>query len=110
MKKGLLVLGACALAISVSATATDDPFAEDEAVLRLDGLDLSTADGQQRLAIRLDQAARAVCGDRLSSVHLAANAKARECRTAVIAEVRTQIEARMANSSIVPDIRLASSR
>jgi UrcA family protein len=110
MKKGLLVLGACALATSVSAAAAESPFAEDEAILRLDGLDLSTADGQQRLAIRMDQAARAVCGDRLSSVHLAANAKARECRTAVIADVRTQMEARMANVASAPGTQLASSR
>ena len=40
MKKGLWVLGACALATSVSATATDNPFARDETILRLDGLDL----------------------------------------------------------------------
>lgn len=110
MKKGLLVLGACALATSVSTAAAESPFAEDETILRLDGLDLSTADGQQRLAIRMDQAARAVCGDRLSSVHLAAEAKARECRTAVIADVRTQIEARMANAAIAPGTQLASSR
>jgi UrcA family protein len=110
MKKGLLVLGACALATSVSAIAAESPFAEDEAVLRLDGLDLSTADGQQRLAIRMDQAARAVCGDRMASVHLVADAKARECRRAVIADVRTQIEARMANAATAQGTQLASSR
>jgi UrcA family protein len=99
MKKGLLVLGICALATSVTAAASESPFAKDEAVLRLEGLDLSTADGQQRLAIRMDQAARAVCGDRLSSVHLAAAAKAEACRTAVIADIRDQIETRMAQAS-----------
>jgi len=99
MKKGLLVLGACALVTSISATATENPFAKDETILRLDGLDLATSDGQQRLAIRMDQAARAVCGDRLASVHLAAGAKAQECRTAVIADIRTQIEARMATKA-----------
>ena len=108
MKKGLLVLGACALSTSVSAIAAESPFAQDEAVLRLDGLDLSTADGQQRLAIRMDQAARAVCGDQLASVHLAADAKARECRTAVIADIRTQIEDRMAH--MATGTQLASNR
>ena len=110
MKKGLLVLGACALATSVSAAATDNPFAKDETILRLDGLDLSTADGQQRLAIRMDKAARTVCGDRLSSVHLALDAKARECRTAVIADIRAQIETRMADTAQASGIQLASSR
>lgn len=105
MKKGLLVLGACALLTSVSATA--NPFAKDEAVLRLDGIDLSTADGQQRLAIRMDAAARAVCGDRLASVHLATAAKAEACRTAVIADIRDQIEAHVANAK-VSNTQLAS--
>jgi UrcA family protein len=110
MKKGLLVLGACTLLTSVSAAAAENPFAKDEAVLRLSGLDLSTAEGQQRLAIRMDQAARAVCGDRLASVHLAADAKAQECRSAVIADIRTQIEARTANAEATSGIQLASSR
>lgn len=110
MKKGLWVLGACALATSVSAAATDNPFARDETVLRLDGLDLSTADGQQRLAIRMDNAARTVCGDRLASVHLAADTRARECRTAVIADIRAQIEARVADAAKGPGMQLASSR
>lgn len=109
MKKGLLVLAACAMASSASAAnTTNDPFVQDKATLRLDGLDLSTADGQQRLAIRMDQAARAVCGDGLSSIHLVLGASERECRTAVIADIRTQIEARIAANA--PQTKLASSR
>jgi len=96
MKIGLLALAAIGLATSASAATTDNPFAEEKTMLRLDGLDLSTADGQQRLAIRMDQAARTVCGDRLASVHLALGERERECRTAVVADIRTQIEARMA--------------
>jgi UrcA family protein len=110
MKKGLLVMGACALLTSVSATAADNPFAKDEAIVRLTGLDLATAEGQQRLAIRMDAAARAVCGDRLASVHLAADTKAAECRTSVIADIRTQIEARMAKAGTTSGIQLASIR
>lgn len=110
MKKGLLVLGACALATSMSAAATDNPFARDEAVLRLDGLDLSTAQGQQRLAIRMDQAARTVCGDRLASVHLNMDARARECRTAVLADIRTEIEARTAVAARAGQTQLALAR
>lgn len=107
MKTGLLALAAFAVASSASAaTTTENPFAQDKATLRLDGLDLSTADGQQRLAIRMDQAALAVCGDnRLSSVHLALGERSRECRTEVLANIRSQIEARTAvavNTSATP--------
>ena len=112
MKKGFLALAACAMASSAAAATTDmpanDPFVEETATLRLDGLDLSTVDGQQRLAIRMDDAARAVCGDRLTHVHLAVAAKARECQTAVKADIRAQIEARMADNAT--PTRLASSR
>lgn len=114
MKTGILVLAACALATSAAAAATtttnDNPFAQDKAILQLKGLDLSTADGQQRLAIRMDQAARAVCGDRLSTVHLALAERARECRTAVIADIRSQIEARTADAAKAPKTELASAR
>ena len=109
MKKGLLALAAvCALATSASAATTENPFAQDKATVRLDGLDLSTADGQQRLAIRMDQAARAVCGDRVSSVHLALGARARECRNFVVADIRAQIESRMAANA--SQTQLASNR
>lgn len=110
MTKGLFALAACVAAISIPATATDNPFAKDEAMVRLDGLDLSTADGQQRLAIRMDQAARAVCGDRLSSVHLALGARARECRTAVLADIRAEIESRTARLDKSARTQLASNR
>ncbi|MBB6124052.1 UrcA family protein [Sphingobium subterraneum] len=96
MKIGLLALAALAVATSASAAPSDNPFAQDKAVLDLKGLDLATADGQQRLAIRIDQAARAVCGDHVSSVHLALEAKAQACRAAVVADVRAQIETRVA--------------
>ena len=110
MKKGLLVLAVCSLTTSVSAAATDNPFAQDEAVLRLSGLDLSTVEGQQRLAIRMDEAATAVCGDRLSTVHLAADTHARECKAAVLADIRTQIEARTAVAEKTVGTQLASNR
>lgn len=98
MKIGFMALAA--LAIATPALAADEnPFAKDKAVLNLKDLDLGSADGQQRLAIRMDQAARAVCGDQVASVHLALEAKARDCRTAVIADVRSQIEARTAMAS-----------
>ncbi|BEU99599.1 UrcA family protein [Novosphingobium olei] len=99
MKKAFVAIAMFACATQASAatqTTTANPFAKDAAILDLKGLDLATADGQQRLAIRLDAAARAVCGERLEGVHLALEAKAQACRAAVTADVRNQIEARMA--------------
>jgi len=110
MKTGLMALAAFALVTSASAGATDNPFAQDKATLNLRGLDLSTADGQQRLAIRMDQVARAVCGDRLASVHLDLARKAQDCRTAVIADVRAQIESRNAHVATAPSAPVTSAR
>lgn len=108
MKIGLIALAAFAFA--TPASASDNPFAQDKATLNIKGLDLSTAEGQQRLAIRMDQAARAVCGERLASVHLDLESKARDCRTAVIADVRAQIETRTAHAATASAVRLASAR
>lgn len=108
MKMALVAVAALALAAPAVAGATENPFAQDQAILNLKGLDLSTADGQQRLAIRVDQAARNVCGERLSGIHLAVEAKAQQCRTAVIADVRAQIEARTA--MVKAPVQLASVR
>ena len=110
MQNGLAALAAFALATSASAAVAENPFAQDQAILNLKGLDLSTADGQERLAIRIDQAARAVCGDGLASVHLAVEAKAQACRTAVVADIRSQIEARTADAAKGSSVKLASRR
>lgn len=111
MKIALVALATLAVATSASAaTANQNPFAQDQAVLNLEGLDLSSADGQQRLAIRLDQAARAVCGDRVSGVHLSLEHKAQECRTAVVADVRAQIETRLASKGSSAAVKLAALR
>lgn len=109
MKTGLVAFATLALATSASAaTTTENPLAQDKAKLSLKGLDLGTADGQQRLAIRMDEAARAVCGDRLSGVHLALEAKAEACRVSVVADVRSQVEARLAKASGTAAVRLAA--
>lgn len=111
MKIGLVALATLAFATTASAaTAAENPFAKDKAILNLKGLDLSSADGQQRLAIRLDQAARAVCGERLAGVHLALESKAQECRAAVVADVRSQIESRMAGAATRPAVQVAALR
>ncbi len=114
MKIVFAALAAVALGASAHAAApenplaSENPLAKDSATLRLSGLDLSTVDGQQRLAIRLDQAAAAVCGDRLASVHLALEEQSRACRTQVVADVRAQIERRQAAAS--GKVQLASAR
>lgn len=109
LKAALVAIATLSIATTAHAEGAN-PFAKDQAVLDLKGLDLSTADGQQRLAIRMDQAARAVCGDRLASVHLALESKASECRSAVVADVRAQIEARMAATGGAANVKLASLR
>ncbi|MET0248297.1 MAG: UrcA family protein [Sphingobium sp.] len=108
MKIGLVALATFACAAPAVASAAENPFAQDQAILDLKGLDLASAAGQQRLAIRMDQVASSVCGDRMASVHLSAQAKTQACRTAVIADVRSQIESRLAMST--KPLRLADAR
>ena len=110
MKIGIVALAAFALATPASAAPTDNPFVQDQAILSIKDLNLSIAEGQQRLAIRVDQAARAVCGDNMASVHLALESKARECRAAVVADIRSQIEARTASAASRSAVRLAALR
>src|ERR1700712_3381138 len=110
MKIGLVAFAAVAFATSASASTVEDPFVKDKAVLQLGGLDLSTPQGQQRLAIRMDQAARSVCGDNLASIHLSLDNQARECRGAVLAKIRAQIETRTAHAASNSPVRLASIR
>jgi UrcA family protein len=96
--KYLVALGAALLA--VPAVAADvNPLAAEKAVVSLAGLDLATPVGQARLAVRLDQAAADVCGRQLAEIHLAVEAKARECRAEVVADARAKIEASFAQRS-----------
>lgn len=105
------LLAAAMLASTASAaTTTSNPFAQDKVVLQLNDLDLATPQGQQRLAIRMDQAARAVCGEKMASVHLALEDQARACRAEVLADIRSRIEARSALASQPTGVKLASSR
>jgi len=108
IKTAIVALAALSFAASASARPNDNPFAKDATVLSLRGLDLASADGQQRLAMRMDVAARAVCGDRLATVHLELDAQARECRAHVIADIRSQIETRQAARTQASRIQLAS--
>jgi UrcA family protein len=103
-------LGAAAFAGTPDNSPGDNLFGKDSAVLSLSGIDLATADGQQRLAIRVDQAARAVCGESLATIHADLEARARACRADVAEQVRTQIEARTADASRKNAVQLASLR
>ncbi|RYD19701.1 MAG: UrcA family protein [Lysobacteraceae bacterium] len=102
LKLALGALAALAIAPAAGAAYQENPLAKDSVVLNLKNIDLATVDGQRTLAIRMDNAARDVCGDRLDRIHLALEAKARSCRTAVIADIRTRIEARTADAGHAP--------
>lgn len=108
----LLVAAAAALSISTAAFAgtTDTGFGKPSATLSLAGLDLATADGQQRLATRVDQAARAVCGESLATIHPDLEARARACRADVAEQVRAQVEARVAQANRGKGVQVASLR
>jgi len=110
MKIGIAALAAISLGSAAFASTTDNPFGKDSAVLSLSGIDLATADGQQRLAIRVDQAARAVCGESLATIHADLEARARECRADVAEQVRSQIETRTAEAAHKNMAQLASLR
>lgn len=110
MKFAIAALAAVTLGSAAVAGTVTNQFADDSAVLSLAGLDLASADGQQRLAIRVDQAARAVCGANLANVHIALETRARACRADVAEQVRAQIETRVAAATPAPAIRLASAR
>jgi UrcA family protein len=98
---------AAAAAPAVAATGSN-AFSADSVVLDLRGINLASVDGQQRLAIRMDQAANAVCGEGMSSIHLALGAQARMCRADVIADIRSRIAVATAAVDTTKDIRLAS--
>lgn len=109
MKIGTTMLAAMlATAPVAAASGSGNPFSADSAVLDLRGLDLTSVDGQQRLAIRMDQAADAVCGRGMSSIHLALAAQARACHEDVIADIRARIATATASASPVNATRLAA--
>lgn len=93
MKIGIIALVALMTTAPAVAAPGNNPFSADSAVLDLRGLDLTSVEGQQRLAIRMDQAANAVCGVGMSSIHLELGAQARACHAEVIADIRTRIAA-----------------
>ena len=107
-KFGLAALAAIMATTPALAANTDNPFAADQAKLSLRGLDLTTVDGQQRLAIRMDQAARTVCGEGMSSIHLALEAQARSCRADVFADIRSRIAVATAAATPAKPTQLAS--
>jgi len=91
MKIGIAALAALMVAAPAFAAPRDNPFSAESAVLDLRGLDLTSVEGQQRLAIRMDKVANIVCGEGMSSIHLALGAQARACHADVIADMRSRI-------------------
>ena len=108
MKIGIAALAALMVAAPAFAAPRDNPFSADSAVLDLRGLDLTSVEGQQRLAIRMDQAANAVCGEGMSSIHLALGAQTRACHADVIADIRARIATATAAADTHGATRLAS--
>ena len=99
MTKAILaVIAAAASAASASATEPRSVLAKDAVVLDLRNIDLATVGGQRVLAIRMDQAARAVCGDRLATVHLDLEPPSRSGRGSGAANIRSQSAARRADA------------
>lgn len=101
LKATLAVVAACVMTTSAYAAEPANPLAKSSAVLKLDGLDLGTVKGQRLLDIRMGQAARQVCGDRLSNIHLALEAESRLCQAEVKADIRSRIEQQTADAGDV---------
>lgn len=108
MKIGMAALAAILMTAPAFAATGDNPFSADSAVLDLRGLDLTSVEGQQRLAIRMDHVADTVCGQGMSSIHLALGAQARACRADVIADIRSRIVTATAAANATGATRLAS--
>ena len=107
MKFGLAAIAAILVASPALSATADNPFASNRAVLDLRGLDLTSVEGQQRLAIRMDQAATTVCGEGLSRIHLALEKQTRACRAGVIADIRTRIATATAARQPAKAVQLA---
>ena len=108
MKIGIAVLTAILAVAPSHAASGSNPFSADSTVLDLHGLDLTSVGGQQRLAIRMDRAANAVCGEGMSSIHLALGDQARACHAEVIADIQSRIAAATALADMSRATRLAS--
>ena len=107
MKIGLAALAALLAASPALSANAQNPLSADSAVLNLRGLDLSSVEGQQRLAIRMDQVATTVCGQGMSRIHLALEAQARGCRADVIADIRSRIAVATAARTPAEPVQLA---
>lgn len=108
MKIGMAALAAILMAAPSYAASGDNPFSADSTVLDLRGIDLTSVEGQQRLAIRMDQAADAVCGTGLGTIHLALGEQQRACHADVIADIRSRIATATARADVPQPTRLAS--
>ena len=77
---------------AIAAPAIDQPTAE----IRIGDLDLATAQGQDRLHVRLTHAARNLC--RTDSRRLADRVQEQQCVAAALASARTQADRAVARA------------
>jgi UrcA family protein len=107
MKFGIAALAALLATAPAFAATSENPFSADSTVLDLRGIDLTSVDGQKRLAIRMDQAANTVCGEGMNTIHLALGAQTRSCHADVVANIRSKIAAATAARDSGKATRLA---
>jgi UrcA family protein len=106
----LFTLALIASAATVTSTVAQafEPVVVTSIVKTAD-LDLSSADGQRQLDLRIVQAARDVCGD-VSDVDLEGKNAARHCVADTIAAASSQREQLLAAARTGTPIRVASAR
>lgn len=107
MTRMLAVLATALLAVP-AGTALADPFVQNEAAISYADLNLDSADGQVRLASRLDQVARDVCGRGMDRVHPMLAQQAQTCRNEVVAAAREKIDLRLAAAKMPQALAMAS--
>lgn len=93
-----LIYGAALLVAATPVAAIANPLVKDQLEVRYNDLNLQSVDGQRQLAIRLVNAAEAVCGDRVDTLHVMAGRKARDCMSQVVVDAQRQIMAHNMNS------------
>lgn len=99
MRIAFAALAAATVMAPARSAEPVNPLAATSVVLGIKDLDLASVDGQRRLAIRIDNAARAVCGDRVATIHLALAEQSRACQSDVTADIRSRIEMRTAGTA-----------
>ena len=97
MKKTFAVIAALGLALPVAPLAAQ----QQSVTVEYEDLDLSTPEGQQTLDMRINDAARAVCGaDQQMSGTRIRDRQTRTCVANAKKQVKSQIAARIGDSQL----------